>query len=77
MPEPATIPLDATVLGFDVGSRRIGVAVGNPLGAGARAVAVIDVHGAGPDWNALDRVHREQSRSGDGGAVVVGERAHW
>lgn len=69
MPEPAAIPLDATVLGFDVGSRRIGVAVGNPLGAGARAVAVIDVHGAGPDWNALDRVHREWRPAG----LVVGD----
>ncbi|MEE7547497.1 Holliday junction resolvase RuvX, partial [Xanthomonas sp. Kuri4-1] len=35
MPEAAAIRADATVLGFDVGSRRIGVAVGSALGAGA------------------------------------------
>ena len=35
---------DGTVLGFDVGSRRIGVAVGSGFGHGARALAVIDVH---------------------------------
>ncbi|MEE7558796.1 Holliday junction resolvase RuvX, partial [Xanthomonas sp. Kuri4-2] len=34
MPEAAAIRADATVLGFDVGSRRIGVAVGSALGAG-------------------------------------------
>ena len=36
---------DGTVLGFDVGARRIGVAVGSAFGHGARALAVIDVHG--------------------------------
>ena len=45
MPEPsAPVPAhpaaDAIVLGFDVGARRIGVAVGSALG-GARAVAVV------------------------------------
>jgi putative Holliday junction resolvase len=51
-------PADAIVLGFDVGSRRIGVAVGSALG-GARAVAVVDVHAGGPDWKSLDRLHGE------------------
>ena len=40
---PAGIRRDGTVLGFDVGARRIGVAVGSPFGHGARAVAVVDV----------------------------------
>ena len=39
--------LDGTVLGFDVGARRIGVAVGSAFGTGARALAVVDVHGHG------------------------------
>ena len=30
---------DGTVLGFDVGARRIGVAVGSAFGHGARALA--------------------------------------
>ena len=61
-------PADALVLGFDVGSRRIGVAVGSGLG-GARALAVVDVHAAGPDWNALERLRREWRPGG----LVVGD----
>ncbi len=57
------------MLGFDVGTRRIGVAVGSALGAGARAVAVIDVHGVAVDWNALDRVKRNWLPVG----LVVGD----
>ena len=33
-----TIRSGGTVLGFDVGARRIGVAVGSPFGHGARAI---------------------------------------
>jgi putative Holliday junction resolvase len=60
---------DGTVLGFDVGARRIGVAVGSAFGNGARALAVVDVHGAGPDWNAIDRIQREWRPDG----LVVGD----
>lgn len=71
MPE-ATLPAlpspDAIVLGFDVGSRRIGVAVGSAL-SGARAVAVVDVHANGPDWVALDRLRSQWGPSG----LVVGD----
>lgn len=55
MPEPGP----TTVLGFDVGSRRIGVAVGTVFGTGARPVAVVDVHAHGPDWPAIERLRRE------------------
>ena len=48
-----------TVLGFDVGSRRIGVAVGTVFGTHARPVAVVDVHAHGPDWPAIERLRRE------------------
>jgi putative Holliday junction resolvase len=48
-----------TVLGFDVGARRIGVAVGSAFGSGARPVAVVDVHANGPDWPAIERLRRE------------------
>lgn len=77
MPEPAAsdaqpqaaIRRDGTVLGFDVGARRIGVAVGSAFGHGARALAVIDVHGHGPDWTAIDRLHKEWRPDG----MVVGD----
>src|SRR5690606_189360 len=63
MPEPAmpgaAIRRDGTVLGFDVGARRIGVAVGSAFGHGGRALAVVDVHAQGPDWTAIDRLQRE------------------
>lgn len=65
----AAIRRDGTVLGFDVGSRRIGVAVGSGFGHGARALAVIDVHGHGPDWVAIDRLHKEWRPDG----LVVGD----
>ena len=57
--KPDPIRLEGTVLGFDVGARRIGVAVGSVFGHGARALAVIDVHANGPDWNAIDRLRKE------------------
>ncbi len=61
--------LDGTVLGFDVGAKRIGVAVGSAFGSGARALAVIDVHGNSPDWIAIDRLHAEWRPDG----LVVGD----
>jgi putative Holliday junction resolvase len=72
MPDPAMStglpPADAIVLGFDVGSRRIGVAIGSALG-GARALAVVEVHAGGPDWKILDRLHGEWRPRG----LVVGD----
>jgi putative pre-16S rRNA nuclease len=78
MPEPdaaaeariaAGIPQGGTVLGFDVGARRIGVAVASAFGHGARALAVVDVHAAGPDWPAIDRLHGAWRPDG----LVVGD----
>ena len=60
-----------TLLGFDVGARRIGVAVGNTVSNSAREVGVLDVHAAGPDWAALDRWIREWRPD----ALVVGDPA--
>ena len=70
-PDAATpaIRADGTVLGFDVGMRRIGVAVGNALTGNASAVAVVDVHAAGPDWSHVDRLLREWRPDG----LVVGD----
>lgn len=81
----AAIKPDGTVLGFDVGARRIGVAVGSAFGHGARALAVIDVHGDQVDWQAIDRLHAEWRPDGlvvgdpmtlDGGDQPVRLRAH-
>ncbi|MCD7100402.1 Holliday junction resolvase RuvX [Stenotrophomonas sp. MMGLT7] len=85
MPEASAIARDATVLGFDVGSRRIGVALGSAFGISARAIAVIDVHGNGPDWAAIDRLQHEWRPQGlvvgdpltlDGGDQPIRKRAH-
>ena len=82
---PPAIRRDGTVLGFDVGSRRIGVAVGSAFGHGARALAVIDVHGHGPDWTTLDRLRKEWLPDGlivgvplslDDGTQPARDRAH-
>ena len=91
MPEPAgavtataAIPVDGSVLGFDVGARRIGVAVGNGL-TGARALAVVDVFEGRIDWDAVERLVREWRPAGcvvgdpmtlDGGDQPIRARAH-
>jgi len=69
MSEPTTPRRDGTVLGFDVGSRRIGVAIGSAFGLHARAVAVVDVRGDGPDWPAVQRLIKEWQPDG----LVVGD----
>jgi putative Holliday junction resolvase len=48
-----------TLLGFDVGAKRIGVAVGNTLSGTARELGVLEVRAAGPDWERLDRWLKE------------------
>ncbi len=48
-----------TVLGFDYGARRIGVAVGNGLTRGGRALEVVTNGAQGPDWMRLDTLLRE------------------
>jgi len=42
-----------TVLGFDYGARRIGVAVGQELTGTARALHTIHAHNSEPDWDAI------------------------
>lgn len=67
MPEP--IPAEGTVLGFDVGARRIGVAVDSGFGLGARALAVVDVHDEQIDWKTIEKLQREWRPAG----FVVGD----
>lgn len=55
-------------LGFDVGSKLIGVAIGHALTGAARALAVIAVREGNPDWAALDRLQQDWRPD----ALVVG-----
>jgi len=57
------------VLGFDVGAKRTGVAVGNSLTMSARALRVIEHTDAGPAWTQIDALRSEWRPD----ALVVGE----
>lgn len=57
------------VLGFDVGARRIGVAVGNTLSGTARPIAMVAARDDGPDWDAVAALVREWRPD----RLVVGE----
>jgi putative Holliday junction resolvase len=45
-------------LGFDVGSRIIGVAVGNTITTSARALATAQVRDGNIEWNVIDALHK-------------------
>ena len=63
MPEAAH-----AVLGFDFGSKRIGVAVGQNVTGSATPVGVVAVRDGEPDWRTLDRLLEEWRP----GTLVVG-----
>lgn len=66
----ATATEPVCVLGFDVGARRTGVAVGNTISATARAIAVLQNQANGqPDWSGFDRLVREWAPQ----LLIVGE----
>ncbi|HSE13711.1 MAG TPA: Holliday junction resolvase RuvX [Rudaea sp.] len=59
-PQPSTLsPAPTTVLGFDYGTRRIGIAVGNSISRSSRALEVLANAECGPDWSRLDALLRE------------------
>ena len=47
------------VLGFDVGSRLTGVAIGNAFTASARGLTTVPVRDGEPDWQQLDGLRKE------------------
>ena len=47
------------LFGFDVGTKIVGVAVGNRLTGTARALAALPVRDGEPDWQSLDILRRE------------------
>lgn len=62
-----------TLLGFDFGVRRIGVAVGQTLTGQARPLAVVQCPRRGePDWRQIDMLVREWQPQ----ALVVGRPSH-
>ena len=58
----------ATLLGFDFGPRKIGVAVGQTLTATATALETIRAQGQRPDWKRIETIIREWQPS----AAVLG-----
>ena len=60
--------MSASVLGFDYGSKRIGVAVGNPLLGTAAPLAVVKNTNGTPDWSAIKALIDEWQP----GALIVG-----
>ena len=55
----ATDRPERPVLGFDYGTERIGVAVGQTLTGTASPLTTLDAHGRNPDWTAIDRLVEE------------------
>ena len=76
--------LEGCLLGFDYGTARIGVAVGQRLTGTASAVAVVKCRDGAPDWDAISRLIQEWQPSclvvglpltEDGGEQPISERA--
>jgi putative Holliday junction resolvase len=63
-----SLPVGA-VLGFDVGHKRIGVAVGNPITGTASELGLIDVRDGIPDWARFERLLKDWSPV----AIIVGD----
>ena len=61
-----------TLLGFDYGLRRIGVAVGQALTASATALTTVRAHHGKPDWPAISRLVADWKPD----ALVVGIPYH-
>lgn len=61
-------PPPRTLLGFDFGSKRIGVAVGQELTGTARALITLNNRNGAPDWGAISRLIEQWQPA----ALVVG-----
>ena len=60
MPDSPQIPDRITsVMGFDFGTRRIGIAIGQRLTDSANALEPIKAKDGVPDWDALERIINE------------------
>ncbi len=63
---------DTVLLGFDYGTKRIGVAVGQTLTGSARPLATVSARDGKPDWDAITRLIAEWQPA----ALVVGLPVH-
>lgn len=61
-----------TIVAFDFGLRRIGVAVGQQITRSASAIGVVANSSAGPDWQAIDRIVADWQPA----RLVVGVPSH-
>jgi putative Holliday junction resolvase len=61
-----------TIVAFDFGRRRIGVAVGQQVTRSASAIGVVSNSSAGPDWQAIDRIVADWQPA----RLVVGVPSH-
>lgn len=61
-----------TYLGFDFGTRRLGIAVGESLTGAARPLTTLACRDGQPDWSTLDRLIAEWRPT----ALVVGRPCH-
>lgn len=60
--------MSGCVLGFDYGTRTIGVAAGNPISASAQSLQAMPAKGGEPDWQRVDALLAEWKPD----ALVVG-----
>lgn len=67
MPNSASTP-PQTVLGFDFGMKRIGVAVGQSITKTANPLTILPAKDGVPDWSAIQKLIDEWSAS----ALIVG-----
>lgn len=67
-----TVSEPTTVLGFDFGRARIGVAAGQAITASASPLATVSARAGGPDWPHIDRLIAEWQPD----ALVVGIPVH-
>ncbi|MBQ8707598.1 MAG: Holliday junction resolvase RuvX [Succinivibrionaceae bacterium] len=51
--------MSITVIGFDFGTRSIGVAVGQDLTCSAQPLSAVRADGGKPDWTAIEKIIRE------------------
>lgn len=68
MPATPDAAAGATVLGFDFGTKRIGVAVGQAITSSASPLATVRATDGRPDWDHITRLVREWKPA----ALVVG-----
>lgn len=71
-PSTGTPDKIATVLGFDYGDKRIGVAVGQTVTKTASPLLILRAHGGAPRWSEVTALLREWSPD----ALVVGVPTH-